>query len=83
MRSAEMMEARISPNPVTGNSFRIDGLDNVADWNLTVVNSASQSVYRADLSSAQVTLPDVPSGLYFARLNNKISGETKVIRFSK
>jgi hypothetical protein len=83
MRSADMLEARISPNPISGNTFRIEGLELASDWNLTIVNSASQSVYRSDLTSAQVTIPEVPSGLYFARLTNKNSGETKVIRFSK
>lgn len=83
IRSAEMTEVRISPNPVTGNSFRIDGLEGISDWNLTVVNSASQPVYRADLSSTQVSLPELAPGMYFARLTNKASGETKVLRFSK
>ncbi len=83
VRAAELMEARISPNPVTGNTFRIDGLEQAGDWNLAVVNSASQAVYRGDLSTAQVTLPELPNGLYFARLTNKNSGETQVLRFSK
>lgn len=83
MRAADVAELRLSPNPVTGNSFRIEGLEQGSDWNLAVVNSASQVVYRGDMSNTLVTMPETAPGLYFARLTNKNSGETKVIRFSK
>lgn len=83
MRASDIAEVRISPNPIAGNTFRIEGLEQSSDWSLTVVNSASQSVYRSDLSNTTVNLPELPSGMYFARLSNKVNGETKVIRFSK
>ncbi len=81
--TTEETQIDLYPNPVSGQTLRISGIQTPADWTYTITNSASQVVAHAALAGTEITLPELPAGLYFVRLANPQSGEAKVLKLMR
>ncbi len=56
---------QVFPNPNTGNSIRISGLDNDGNGQLWILSASGQAIGTVSVSNGQATLPELPTGLYF------------------
>jgi hypothetical protein len=80
---SQVADARIVPNPVQNETFRISGLQNPADWSVTVVNTLSQVVAAPSTATAELAVPGLPAGIYFVRLTNQKTQDVQVLKFTK
>ena len=69
------------PNHGRDNSLRISGLADAANWNMELSNAAGQRILSTIMKGADVAIPNVPSGMYFVRLNNSITGEYATLKY--
>jgi len=69
------------PNPSNTGNFRISGIENRSDWTIRVTNSMNQELLSKALDNNEISLPVSASGLYFVRLTNNLSHETKTLKF--
>lgn len=76
-------DARIAPNPVQNETFRISGLQNPAEWSVAVVNTLSQTVATQATATTEINVPGLPAGMYFVRLTNQKTQDTQVLKFTK
>ncbi len=75
--------ARITPNPVQNEGFRISGLETPSDWSVAVVNTLSQVVTVQPTATTEVNVPGLPAGIYFVRLTNEKTKDVQVLKFTK
>ncbi len=79
-RDAAAAQIQIFPNPINGEKLRISGIQSPADWKLAITNAAGQPFLNQPLTDAEINLPGMPAGLYFVRLVNSNTGESKIIK---
>lgn len=66
-----------------GNSLFIGGIANINDWQVSVLSSAASLVMKpAMLNTNVVNIPEVSTGVYLLKLQNKVDGKIKMIRFT-
>ena len=67
-----------------GSQLFIGGITNVCDWEVSGLSStASLAMRPAMLNSTILNMPEVSSGIYLLKLQNKLNGTVKTIRFLK
>ncbi len=86
--SAEISENNtdIFVSDISGNGdvLYIGGIVNASDWTVSVLSSTASLVLKpAILNSHILNMPEVSSGVYLLKLQNKIDGRIKTIRFLK
>ena len=74
---------QIFPNPNAGNTIYFSGLENGDQWALSVTGAGAQNVNMLAVANGQVTLPELPAGLYFLSLRNTATGAVSTFRYSK
>lgn len=73
----------VYPNPANTDRLSISGLNNPTDWTVQLSNTLSQELMKTALTNNQITIPAVPSGLYFLRFTNASTKESKLIKLMK
>jgi hypothetical protein len=73
----------IFPVPNSGNTVTFKGITDFKNNQFTLLNAGGNLVYSSTLTRASVELPSVPTGVYFIRVTNKMSGETTNLRYIK
>lgn len=64
--------------------LHIGGLTNIHEWEVSALNATASIVMRPALLKAHVlNIPEVNSGIYLLKLQNKVNGKVKTIRFLK
>ncbi len=76
-------EISVFPNPNKGNTINLSGINNPADYTITIYNASGASVYKAQLASVNFDTPNLNAGVYIIHLNNKLSGESSNLRYIK
>ena len=74
---------QVFPNPNVGNTIYFTGLENGDQWTLSVTGAVAQNVNMFAVANGQVTLPELPAGLYFLSLRNTTTGAVSTFRYSK
>lgn len=70
----------------TGNTCQlfIGGITNLSEWEVSVLSSTASLIMRpAMLNSSIFNMPEVNVGIYLLKLQNKVTGTVKTIRFLK
>ncbi len=68
----------------TGNQLYIGGISNVNEWEVSVLSSTASLVLKpAILNATILNIPEVSTGIYLLKLQNKVNGKIKTIRFLK
>lgn len=87
IRSARIsnVEGRVSvfPVPNIGNTITLNGLNDIRNHDLSIINAAGAQVYNTQLSNATLELPSLVKGIYFLRLKDRVTGETTTLRYVK
>lgn len=73
----------VFPVPNTGNTITINGIRDIRNHEISVVNAAGAVVYQAALSNATLDLPSLVKGIYFLRVKDRQSNETSTLRYVK
>jgi hypothetical protein len=76
-------DVTLYPNPARDNQLFISGLEGRGDWQISVSNATSQLLYSGSVVGDRVTLPELAPGMYFVRLSNSASEESKVFKYIK
>jgi hypothetical protein len=67
-----------------GDQLFIGGITNINDWTVSVLSATASLVLKpAILNSHILNMPEVSSGVYLLKLQNKVDGRIKTIRFLK
>jgi hypothetical protein len=74
---------QLFPNPNSGNTVYFTGLEGNGQWQLSVTGAGAQNVNLLAVANGQITLPELPAGLYFLSLRNATTGAATTIRYSK
>ncbi len=81
--AANSSSLSVYPVPNAGNEITINGLTDATNQNLQLVNAAGNVVYSTALKNAKVTLPSIAVGVYYIRIQHKVTGETNSLRYVK
>lgn len=67
-----------------GGQLYISGLSDIKNWSLSLINTTGAVIlHTAALHSNTVQLPLVSQAIYFVKLQHRITGEIKVVKFLK
>lgn len=68
----------------SGSQLFIGGITNVNDWQVSVLSATASLVMKpAMLNGTILNIPEVSTGIYLLKLQNKVDGRVKTIRFVK
>lgn len=82
--SADNTDIYITDVSGDGNQLFIGGITNTSDWDVSMLSSTASLVLKpAILNSHILNIPEVSSGVYLLKLQNRVDGSTKTIRFLK
>ena len=74
----------VPESPDKNNRLFIGGITNTDEWEVTVLSTAASLTLKpAVLKSNILKVPEVHSGVYLLKLQNRVDGRTKTIRFVK
>ena len=66
----------------TSNQVQFAGLGNSAEWEVAIISSTGSVVLtNATIHASTVSLPNLATGIYFAKLRNKLNNTEKTLKF--
>lgn len=70
----------VYPNPSETNQITINATS-PDSYNLTILTLSGQVLQNQDLTSSQISLPELSKGLYLLQFKNRISGEIQTVKY--
>ncbi len=85
IRNTTDMKQQISlfPVPNAGNTVNIKGINNLAEYNFSLLTTSGYALYTAALTKTSVDLPSLSPGVYFIKISNKVTGDVTTLRYAK
>lgn len=71
------------PIPSSSNTLNIAGINNYKNYELMLMDTAGNLVYKTGLTGGSVDLPSIKAGVYIVRVTDKVSGASENLRYIK